>query len=45
MPSERPDCTPEAETQASSPAPNQAPGNPTPTWSAASDSNDQEVPF
>ena len=31
--------------QASSPAPNQAPGNQTPTWSAASDSNDQEVPF
>ena len=31
--------------QASSPAPNQTPGNPTPTWSAVSDSNDQEVPF
>ena len=31
--------------QASSPAPNQAPSNPTPTWSAAGDSNDQEVPF
>ena len=31
--------------QANGPAPNQAPGNPTPAWTTASAGDDQEVPF